>query len=353
MQRSKVAGVAALALGVAAATGLAWWATSTAGEQQVAARPATQPSAATPADVDGDGRSDLIVRRADDASFWVQASTDGPFTVAIGAPEDRPTMGDFDGDGRTDLAVIHDGAGPSTWTIQPSGDGASWTADLGQAGDVALPGDYDGDGRDDLAVFRPVPWGAPDTARAVWLIRRSSDDTVQSVEFGIGGDLPVPGDYDGDGRADLAVQRDDTRWILRSGDAATIAEQFGTAGDVPAALDRDGDGRTDLAVVRSTDPTQTWYVRRGATDVATFGFGRSTPPYQQRVIGDYDGDGTTEPAVFDADGGVWWLYTGTEPTVVSWGRAGDVVAPFGVDPTLGLGPAEDPTAEPPAEPDGG
>ena len=38
-----------------------------------------------------------------------------------------------------------------------------------------------------------------------WLIRSSSDGAQRTVSFGLAGDIAQPGDYDGDGRADLAV----------------------------------------------------------------------------------------------------------------------------------------------------
>jgi hypothetical protein len=68
------------------------------------------------------------------------------------------------------------------------------------------------------------------------------------------GDVPVPSDYDGDGRADVAVWRStDGRWyVIRSSDGAQSAVQWGAAslGDIPVPADYDGDGRTAFAVFR-------------------------------------------------------------------------------------------------------
>ena len=62
------------------------------------------------------------------------------------------------------------------------------------AGDIPVPGDYDGDGNTDLAVFRPSNggWYVEAPAHLVWRPP---------------GDIPVPGDYDGDGNTDIAVCR--------------------------------------------------------------------------------------------------------------------------------------------------
>ena len=87
------------------------------------------------------------------------------------------------------------------------------------------PGDFDGDGRADLVVFRPG------TGR--WDTRPSSTGftTATSLPFGTSGDVPVPGDYDGDGKTDLAVYRPSNGgwYILQSSTDFTtlVAYQLG------------------------------------------------------------------------------------------------------------------------------
>jgi hypothetical protein len=95
---------------------------------------------------------------------------------------------------------------------------------------VPVPGDYDGDGRTDLAVFRPPT--------AEWFILSSSDGGLTQVTFGGPGlDVPVPGDYDADGKADVAVFRTTTgEWfIVRSSDGVVEQVFWGAPalGDTP------------------------------------------------------------------------------------------------------------------------
>ena len=80
-------------------------------------------------------------------------------------------------------------------------------------------------------------------------------------QWGTLGDIPVPGDYDRDGHADLTVWRPSTGvWYIltsRSGYTTAVGIQFGQLGDVPLAADFNGDGWLDLAVFRPS--TGVWY----------------------------------------------------------------------------------------------
>ena len=69
----------------------------------------------------------------------------------------------------------------------------------GGGADVPVPGDYDGDGITDVAIFRP--------STGSWFIVKSATATGVSLTWGGGGDVPVPGDYDGDGKTDIAIFR--------------------------------------------------------------------------------------------------------------------------------------------------
>ena len=61
---------------------------------------------------------------------------------------------------------------------------------------MPVPGDYDGDGAADIAVFHP--------ATGDWYLLCSSTG-IRTVKWGWAATAPVPADYDGDGEADILV----------------------------------------------------------------------------------------------------------------------------------------------------
>ncbi|MDB6025451.1 MAG: putative two-component system sensor kinase [Verrucomicrobiales bacterium] len=117
----------------------------------------------------------------------------------------------------------------------------------GAAGDIPVPADYDGDGKADSAFFCP--------SNATWRIFGSTG-TSWTNSWGDPGDIPVPGDYDGDGKADVAIFRPaDVTWYILGSNGKSWTTPWGVSGDVPVPADYDGDGKTDPAVFRPADGT--------------------------------------------------------------------------------------------------
>lgn len=279
---------------------------------------------ARPVDQDGDGRTDPQVIRfptvaPQPLSWYANSSTSGfqAFGPFGDAATDFPAPGDYDGDGKGDFALYRAATlagGQSFFYIFQTSNNTVQFYDWGTLGDQAISRDYDGDGKTDAAVFRDGYNGTtvvPGVPGVFWIIY-SSTQVRGAVTWGTTGatsndlDTPVPADYDGDGKCDVAVYRfgalapTNTYIIFRSSDSTAQYVPFGNfATDYILPGDYDGDGKADFALGRtgalSTSP-MTWIVLRssdGGVSGGNFGLSSDVP-----VQGDYDGDGKTDFAVY-------------------------------------------------------
>jgi N-acetylneuraminic acid mutarotase len=320
-------------------------------------------------DLDGDGVDEIVVYRPDSGMwFWYVLGTDTAASQQWGLLGDQPVglpprqtpraFMDVDGDGRSELVVYRSVNG--TWYTQYSSTGAAnaftcgvsglvpvatnaysgismdlfdpatgrWYRSAcfqilwGTPGDVPVPADYTGDGRPESAVFRP--------STGEWFVanpQSAPPATLLYALWGSSGDTPMPADYDGDGRADFAVWRPSTgEWFVRFSSGwfgGALARQWGESGDIPIAADFDGDGRADMAVWRPS--TGAWWVMNPFT-------GAGQPPVQWGVTGDrpvvkdFDGDGRVDLVVWRPSTGQWWIKLSSTGAVLvrQWGLNGDV-----------------------------
>jgi len=231
----------------------------------------------TPGDYDGDGKGDLAVYRDNEGIWYVLRSSDNTFTgFRFGATGDEPVARDYDGDGKTDYAVARRTQGAMIWYVWRSATNDWTSAQFGVSTDYTAPGDYDGDGKFDMAVQRP----GTDSAQATFFVMNSSNSQMTVTQWGLNTDYVIPGDYDGDGKTDLAVVREGatpdsqlTWFVLRSDGNGFIIVGFGLTGfDYTTQGDYDGDGKTDIAIWR--DSTGQFYVLRssdGNVDIFKWG----------------------------------------------------------------------------------
>src|SRR5262249_52954591 len=159
--------------------------------------------------------------------------------------------GDFNGDGISDVVLldgVHLGVGDGTFRGPLSGMGLQASDAYGPA----VAGDFSGDGKLDLAI------SSNDT---VLLLLGNGDGTFQAgmTDAAVAAGLTVrgvlvAGDFNGDGRLDLALDSGSGVLVLLSNGDGTfqppkVSLRIGTPSGAMVPADFDGDGKLDLAVV--------------------------------------------------------------------------------------------------------
>ncbi|MGD9590262.1 MAG: cytochrome c peroxidase [Pyrinomonadaceae bacterium] len=261
-------------------------------------------------DYDGDGRSDLSVRRPSNNVWYLQRGTAGYTAQEFGVAGDKMVPADYDGDGKTDVAVFRPSNG--TWYVFMSQSQTFQTFGWGVDGDMPIPTDRDNDGKADLVIYRE--------SNNTWYTR-FANATFNQFQFGVAGDKPMQGDFDGDGVGDVALFRpSDNNWYLLKSSLGFFVQTWGQAGDIPLTGDFDGDGATDQAVFRPS--TGQWFLSQTTAGFSsqTWGLATDIP-----VAADYDGDGRTDVAVFRPSNGTWYIVNSTTGILVlPFGQDGDV-----------------------------
>jgi hypothetical protein len=217
------------------------------------------------------GTTDRAVYRFNEGTWYVLRSDNGQtLTDDLGDPSlgDIPVPADFDGDGKTDFAVFSVSTPNAEWRIKQSSngknpDGADSSAAViwgcAACGDIAIPADFDGDGKADLAVYRRITGHFFVRSSITGLPFEVSVDDVQhnrGIPFGnpAFGDLPVPGKYTQSTKAELAVYRSFSGdfFIRKAADKTTQQTPFGNPGlgDIPTPADFTTAGRTNIAIFR-------------------------------------------------------------------------------------------------------
>jgi WD40 repeat protein len=205
-----------------------------------------------------------------------------------GQPGDQPVAGDWNGDGRTDLGIFRNGTflrGVITTTtaclrcfpvttVEPMD-----PLQFGQAGDRPIAGDWDLDGIDDVGVYR--------SNTSTFLLRVVEGSTVipchgcppqtivriNTTQFGSVGDLPVTGDWDGDGRVTIGVFHDGVFQVTNDFFEPNGGSVFGLIGDLPLAGDWTGTGSARLGLFHPSTGTMSLETKLGEGPDINFTFG--------------------------------------------------------------------------------
>ncbi|MBX3027426.1 VCBS repeat-containing protein [bacterium] len=208
------------------------------------------------ADLDGDQRTDLLVI-GDDGLFWHRLGADGrlsPPQLLWKSPHlADASVADLSGDGRPDVVVADRSAGTAV-VLLGSGDGHvrdSGAYLVGAGPETILAGDVDGDGHADLLAFGRLGSGG------TWL-RGRGDGSFDGIpctlaSFGALSAL-VSEDFDGDEHPDLAAVSEDSGLLgifIGLGDGRFRALPPISVGRRPRGLavgDFNQDDKPDLAV---------------------------------------------------------------------------------------------------------
>ena len=303
------------------------------------------------ADVNGDGKPDMIVANQDSDEFiqyyWepftsgsvgvLLGNGDGTFQPAVpysllGHDAQSVSVVDLNGDGKLDLVVANACASGTPCStiggvdvLLGNGDGTfqpAATFDTGGdlAGSAAL-GDVNGDGKLDLVIANKCPSEFECSDGALGVLLGKGDGTFLAARtYDSGGydpDSIVVADLNGDGKPDLLlldwcssrILFDDTcsassvGVVLGNGDGTfQPAVTYGSGGDYAlflAAADINGDGKLDLLVANSCSGKFCLGDTRGLVGVL---LGNGDGTFQQAVTYFSGGEGAASIAVGDVNG---------------------------------------------------
>jgi PKD repeat protein len=196
---------------------------------------------------------------------------------------------------------------PSTHGFYLKNGSVNTTVNWGLGTDLPVSGDWNGDGLWDVGIFH--------NATHIFILKNGTKNT--SVSWGSNTDLPVTGDWNKDGFTDVGVFRPSNhRFYLRNGTVTTSVD-WGISTDLPVSGDWNGDGLWDIGVFRSS--THRFYLKnRTANTSVAWGLSTDLP-----VSGDWNGDGLWDIGVFRPSTHRFYLKNGTANTSVSWGLNGD------------------------------
>jgi hypothetical protein len=259
-------------------------------------------------DVNGDGKADLV------SYVWGDGKTPGSANVTVALSTGRQftnggvwndgfciteqacQLADVDGDGKADLVAFTPYTG-LVWVSKSTGSSFGTNAVLDNyfciVGERCQVGDVDGDGKADLILFKP---NAPGNQKGNVLWARSTGSGFEPARYGHGffcidNEVCSVGDFNGDKKADIMLLKQipgENKWellvALSDGQKFINASPFSWSKSIPgylgAAGDVDGDGKADLLTyVRANSGNEvSYYVAASKQKPPTTTPPTTTPP---------------------------------------------------------------------------
>ena len=293
----------------------------------------TGPRSVAAADFNGDGRPDLALANntSNNVSVLLNTTAPGATTLIFAAPATLPAgtgpssvvAADLNGDGRPDLVVADNGSDNASVLLNTTAPGAA-TASFAAATSVGAglspvslaAVDLNGDGRPDLAVVN-----GNNTSNNLTVLLNTTAAGAATASFagptnfanGTGPSSVAAADLNGDGHPDLAVANNGSNNLTvrlsttapgaaTASFAAPATLAAGTGPSSVSAADLNGDSRPDLVVANSTSNNLTVRLNTTAPGATTASFAAATATAAgtgpaTAAIADLNGDGRADLAV--------------------------------------------------------
>ena len=250
-------------------------------------------------DVDSIGvfRNGLFYQDVTNDGQW-NGTTGGDTVFSFGGAGDIPIAGDWNGDGQDEIGIYR--PSNSTFYKDKNGNrqfdgvaGGDEVVPFGIFGDLPVIGNWNGDLIDDIAVFRP--------SMARWYKDANGNGTYDGIAggdesfiFGATGDIPIAGNWNGDSIDDIGVYRPSNSYFYQDFNDSNsfqpgidLVIRFGAIGDIPFIGNWNGSATDNIAVFRPA----TSMVYRDVNGNGSFDAGDSATQFgtagDQPIAGDW------------------------------------------------------------------
>ena len=269
-------------------------------------------------DLNGDGKPDVLGfgQNVGSDPYFLLNNGDGTLVAPVDLVVNGHVSGgfltatsDLNGDGKIDV-VVTTGAG-SIGVLLNSG-GAKFAGDVDYDGPGEITGlalaDLNGDGKPDLVTSNPQH------GNAVVQLNSGNGNFGESASYPVStgstasGSRAAAGDFDGDGKADIAIAdlSGNISVLKNKGDGTfggtpTINHVQNDDGDTLVAADLNGDGKPDLALSQGTWGNVVVLMNKGDGTFATPMSMAAGKPALGMAAGDFKGNGVLGLAVVSTD----------------------------------------------------